>query len=296
MIKIPYSFIPPKMVVKASHMFIGIAEALKPFQLNLELNLKQAEMKVSARDYIAMCFFTSLVNFFFLTVILFLMIGSLKKGAYLVVIPFVTVIFVGFMFFQQLMYPQVKANRRVKDIDKNLLPALRTFLIQINSGVPIFNILVMISSRNYGEISRVFGEAVKDINAGRSQVEVMEDMATINPSLYFRRAIWQISNAMRSGSDISTVIKEVINALSQEQLVQIQKYGSQLNPLAMFYMMVVVIIPTLGMTFLLIITSLISTSEEFTKIIFWGLYIFVLFFQLMFIGLIKAKRPNLMSN
>lgn len=295
MIKIPYSVIPPKLLRAGSHLFIGLAEALSPLLLNLKLNLKQAEMEVEPRDYIAMCLFSSVINFFFMTVILFLFISSLKEGSFIVIVPLVSFIVVSFMFFQQLMYPRVKANRRVRDIERNLLPALRTFLIQINSGVPIFDVLVLISTRNYGEISRVFGRAVKDINAGSPQNEVLEEMATTNPSLYFRRAIWQITNGMKSGSNINNVIKEVISALSQEQLVDIQKYGSQLNPLAMFYMMIVVILPTLGMTFMLIITSIISSSEEFTQLIFWGLYVFVFFFQLMFIGIIKAKRPNLLT-
>jgi len=100
---------------------------------------------------------------------------------------------------------------------------------------------------------------------------------------------------MKAGGDIANVIKDVIENLSEEQLIAIQKYGSQLNPLAMFYMLIAVIIPSLGITFIIILSSFVSLSEDITKTIFFALYGFVFFFQLMFIGTIKSRRPNLMS-
>lgn len=100
---------------------------------------------------------------------------------------------------------------------------------------------------------------------------------------------------MKSGSDVSIVIRQVIASLSEEQLVQIQRYGGQLNPLAMFYMLVTVILPSLGITFLIVISSFVASSEFITKLIFWGLYGFVFFFQIMFIGIIKTRRPTLLQ-
>ena len=169
-------------------------------------------------------------------------------------------------------------------------------LVELNSGVPLFGILVNISKADYGEVSNVFSIAIKEINAGKQQIETLEELAAINPSLFFRRAVWQIVNGMKSGADMASVVSEIIDSLSEEQLLQIQRYGSQLNPLAMFYMLTVVIAPSLGMTFLIILSSFISLSEFTLKGIFWGLLGVVIFFQIMFMGLIKSKRPNLLSD
>ena len=155
------------------------------------------------------------------------------------------------------MYPKLIANKRIKKLEVNLLPALQSMLIQLNSGVPLFDILVGISKGDYGEISKEFSTVVKEINTGKPQVDALEDIAVENPSLFFRRAIWQIVNGMKAGSDMSNVIKEIINSLSEEQVLQIQRYGGQLNPLAMFYMLVAVIMPTLGMTFLIVISAIL---------------------------------------
>ncbi|MEA2036371.1 MAG: type II secretion system F family protein [Nanoarchaeota archaeon] len=197
---------------------------------------------------------------------------------------------------QQIAYPKISTNRKVREIEKNLLAALQNILVQLNSGVPLFDILVNISKGGYGGVSKEFSKVVKAINAGKPQIETLENMAAINPSLFFRRAIWQLVNGMKSGANMSNVINEIINLLSEEQILQIQRYGSRLNPLAMFYMLMVVIVPSLGMTSLIILASFISLSEFATKFMFWGLYGFVIFFQIMFMGIIKSKRPNLLGD
>ena len=125
------------------------------------------------------------------------------------------------------------------------------------------------------------------------QIDVLEELGEKNPSLYFRRTLWQISNGMRAGSDISVVIKESIKSLSEEQIIQIQSYGNKLNPLIMFYMLSSVILPALAITFLTIISSLISLPQTIANLAFLCLFGIVIFFQLMFIGIIKSLRPTL---
>lgn len=293
--KIPYSLVPFNTLKVISIMLGGIARFIEPAFPFLDLNLKQADIKFSAREYLAMCISASLIFFlsFFAFGILFLYLaGSLGSILLLVTI---LVFFTLFVFFQQIYYPVFIVNKRIKSIENNLLPALQDFLVQLNSGIPLFNILVNISSHDYGELSNEFKKVVREINAGIPQVQALDEIASRNPSLYFRRALWQIVNGMKAGSDMAGVISEVIRALSEEQLIQIQRYGSQLNPLAMFYMLVAIIIPSLATTFITIMSSFITLSATTTKLVFWGLFGVVIFFQIMFLGMIKTRRPNLLS-
>jgi pilus assembly protein TadC len=147
---------------------------------------------------------------------------------------------------------------------------------------------------DYGELSNEFKKAVRRINAGYPQVDVIEQLGEENPSLYFRRALWQISNGMKAGSDISVVVKDSIRSLNEEQLIQIQNYGNKLNPMIMFYMLISVILPALAITFLTIISSLVGLEEMFATLLYVGLFIFISFIQLMFLGIIKSIRPSLL--
>lgn len=78
-----------------------------------------------------------------------------------------------FVVGNQLLYPRTYANRRQRNIERNLPPALEDILVQLNSGIPLFTILVNIANTEYGELSSEFKKAVRKINTGASQIEVL---------------------------------------------------------------------------------------------------------------------------
>src|SRR3989338_11412833 len=84
------------------------------------------------------------------------------------------------IFLQQIYYPKLLASRRIRGIERNLLNALNSILIQLNAGVPIFNIFATIANEDYGEISKEFRSAVKQINAGKPESDSIEELASRN--------------------------------------------------------------------------------------------------------------------
>jgi flagellar protein FlaJ len=166
--------------------------------------------------------------------------------------------------------------------------------VQLNSGIPMYSIILNISDSDYGEVSIEFKKIAKEINAGVSQIEAIEKYGKVNSSKYFRRILWQISNGMRSGSDMASVLDEAIRNLAEEQEIQVQSYGSKLNPIIMFYMLLAVILPSLGITFLIIIASIMNAENTIVYLIFFLIFGFVVFMQIMFLGIIKSRRPSLL--
>jgi flagellar protein FlaJ len=146
-------------------------------------------------------------------------------------------------------------------------------------------------STGYEKLSDEFMKIVKNINAGKSQIEALNEASERNPSLYFRRALWQIVNAIKAGSDIGNTLEVITNDLSDKQINEIKSYGQELNPWTMMYMIVAVIAPSLGVTFLIILSSFsgISIPELIFPAILLGLFLF----QIFFIGFIKSKRPSI---
>lgn len=208
--------------------------------------------------------------------------------------PIIPTLAVGvFVSFSQINYPKVLSERQQKAIERNLLPAMEDILVQLSSGVPLFTILVNISSSGYGQLSLEFKKAVKRINAGLPQLEVIEDMGKKNHSILFRKALWQISNGMKAGSNINEVVKDIIHSLNEEQYLQVQTYGNKLNPLIMFYMLISIILPALAITFLTIISSVVNMPESITIGMFVGLYVMSILVQIMFLGAIRTAKPSL---
>ena len=63
----------------------------------------------------------------------------------------------------------------------------------------------------------------------------------------------------------------------------------------MFYMLSSVILPALAITFLTVISSLINLGQQVTIFMFVGLFVLVVFIQIMFLGVIKSIRPSLLQ-
>ena len=260
----------------------------------LEEYLKNANLEITREEYIAISlksFFSAFLILFVISTTVFIL---LNVKFYYLFGPLLAFLFAGFVFFSQSVYPRIYVTRRQRNIERNLISALEDVLIQLTSGIPLFSVLVNISSADYGELSVEFKKAVRRINAGEPEQEVLEDLSKSNPSPFFKRSLWQISNGMKAGSDMSIVVKDSIKALNDEQLIQIQNYGNKLNPLIVFYMLIAVIIPALSVTFMTIIASMVGIPKNTTTIIFLGLFVFVAIIQIMFLGIIKSKRPSLL--
>ena len=256
--------------------------------------LKNSGIELGREEYIAICLRTFIICFVFLFIISTTVLAFLKVGRFWLLGGVLALVFSLFVLFSQMVYPRIYVSRRQRDMEKNLIPALEDMMIQLNSGILLFNIMANIASSDYGELSVEFKKAVRRINAGEPEIEVLDDLGKRNPSVFFRRVLWQISNGMRAGSDMGIVVKDGLKALNEEQMIQIQNYGNKLNPLMVFYMLVSVIIPALSITFLTIISSMVNLPAKMAMMMFIGLFVLVFLIQIMFLGMIKSRRPSLL--
>ena len=289
---IPFTIVNIDQLKRKSKFLIVKSKRKK--ESKIEQYLKNADIDMTEEEYRSIKTRAFLISF--LVIYLFsttLLILFNIAGSFLISFA-LSLIFSMFIFFSQTVYPKIYDSRRVKNIERNLIPALQDILVQLNSGIPLFNIIVNISSTDYGELSHEFKKAAKKINAGFPEMEVLEDLGEKNSSVYFKRTLWQISNGMRAGSNIAIIIKESIKSLNEEQILQIQTYGNKLNPLIMFYLIISVIMPALSITFLTIIASMLGLKEGITISMFLGVFIFVVLMQVMFLGTIKSVRPSLL--
>ncbi len=296
-VRIP--FLDSTVIRSTSRIFIGIGAILMHIFPGMKVAIDQSGVrdtyKIDSREYMAFVFFVSLM--------MFVGLGGLVTGILVAgeaELPLLGPLIGGSMclvfFMYLMMYPQQIVSSRVKMIERNLLFALRSLLVQIRSGVPLFNAMASIAMGNYGAISEEFKKVVEKVNAGSPVVEVLDELANRNPSIHFRRALWQMVNSMKSGSDVGKNLEDIIRSLSKEQLVEISQYKSTLNPLAMMYMMVAVIAPSLGITMIIILSFFPGMEGLADERVFYGLFVGTIFMQFVFLGIIKSKRPNLIGN
>jgi pilus assembly protein TadC len=283
---------PLDKAMRMSERFNFLAQRMSKMAPKLDLTLKQARIPLEKIEYLSLVLFSA--------TFMALLIGGLMfvVSIYVVEIVYGIMISVGIgaalfmiVIIYLLQYPKLFIKKRVKDMERNLIYSLKHILIQMKSGVPLFKTFVSLSEGGYGALSDEFRQLVKTVQTGGTIEDELDRIAMHNPSLYLRRAIWQISNGIKAGSDLSLVLKSIIENITKEQALAIRRYGSQLNPLTLVYMMVAVIIPALGITMLIVLSSF--SGMAVTEVMLWGILGSLAFLQFMYIGLIKSKRPNM---
>ena len=286
---IPFVPMTLKKVLKASKIFEGFGNAIAKSKPSLKMDLFQAEIDIQPREYASIAVFTAFFYFLMLFGLVF-WIGLIARGPDFVLPTAIATIFSGFVFTYILRYPTLVSSKRTKKLERDLLTALQHILIEIRSGVPLFNALIGISN-GYGEVSEEMKKVVKEINAGTSEINALEKASQRNPSLYFRRSMWQMTNAIKAGSDVAGALNSIVEGLTREQVNAIRRYGQELNPYSMVYMLVAVIMPTLGITFLIILSSF--AGIQIPGLIFPLILVGLALFQFFFMGIIKTKRPSM---
>jgi len=257
----------------------------KAFPL-LKMKLKQAGMDDKPELFIKKTFVTAFYMTTGIVVFLFLILAKFNvlKGFMFLIIPLIFI----FMFLYMIKLPDLKISRKEKEIGKEIVFAGRFLIIELESGVPLYNSMLNIS-KNFEIIGKYFKEITDKVDLGTSMEDALNEAAEIIPSNDFRKILWQIINSIRTGSNIAKSLYSVIEQITKGQVTEVNKYGKKLNPLAMFYMMIAVILPSLGMTMLIILSSFIQFELSLTILI--AIAGFLGFLQFMFISLVKFSRP-----
>jgi pilus assembly protein TadC len=289
---IPFVPFPLRKAIKEAKIFESAGAVIAKTRPSLKLDLFQAEIQLHPKVYASIVALTATFYFFVMTPVIFL-VGYIARGQPDFLLPLaVGGVFSLFVFSYLMRYPKFVALRRVKKLEKDLLDSLEHILIEIKSGVPLFNAMIGVTE-GYGEVSDEFRIVVKEINAGIPEIKALEKASLRNPSLYFRRSLWQITNAMKAGSDVASALEAIVNNLTQEQIIAIRRYGQELSPFTLMYMLIAVIMPTLGITFLIILSSF--AGLKIPDFLFPLILLVLTIFQYFYMGIIKTKRPALVS-
>ena len=285
---IPFSLLPPPVVftlAKNTKNAGKFAAALVP---SLSDDLLHARLNVTVRDYAAAALIVAPINAVVIGALLFFLGFATKMN--LMVPAVLAAFFVGAASFITVMfYPKLTAMRRVRLLERDLIPATRQLIIELKSGVPLFNSLASVSG-GYGDVSKEFKIIVTRINNGVPELDALAESSNENPSFQFRKVLWQISNALKVGSDVGTALEATVEELTRERVNEIRRYGQELSPWTMLYMMAAVVVPSLGVTMMIVISSFMSIPipKFLLPLVICGL----IGFQLFFANFVSSRRPN----
>ncbi len=261
----------------------------------LEHKLLLADIRKEPHEYMISAFMLSLLSSVLFGVLVFFFVLAFNhmmfKPKYL--LTFLTTPVVFFLFFGMwLAYPDVRAKKRARDIDKDIVFAGRHIVIALKSGVPLFDALVGVT-QDYGQVSEEFRKIVEKVSLGEPMTQAMREVANNNPSNAFRRVVLQMVNALVSGSDVADALDAILDQVAQEQLIKLKEYGQKLNPFSMFFMLFGIVFPSLGVVFFTIVLSMAGgVGESLANVLLPVVFVTLVGVQFSFMSAMESSRPK----
>ncbi len=272
--------------------FKGLAKLLSSMFPRLSPTLKWAGIKQSVLDYTSLAilisasfsaFYTTsaLITLFFLNILNpYNFLFSLATGFLIFWLAFIL----------KMRQPYFLANKRSKDFDKNIAFAIREIYVRVNSGQTLFNAISRVGFGDYGEISEEFKKYVHKLETGKSELEALEELAGRIASEDFRRLLWQLINSLKEGSDVSKTLRSMVQNIERSKKIRIEQFSSKLTPLSVMYLLSAIILPALGMTLMIILSSLMG-NDSLTKI-FYLIPVYLVVINTFFLTAIRKVRPH----
>jgi pilus assembly protein TadC len=247
-----------------------------------------AKVDVSPERYVQKAFSSAIMFGFSFALFSFML---MSKSSPHILTPLIIGLVIGYGFFKLSMKKiDVLISRRAKEIDKEVLFAGRFLLIKLNSGKPLINALEE-ASTGFGAATEYFQDIMRDIHMGTPLEEALEKGTEYCPSERLKKILFQITNALKIGVDVTNFLEAILDEISEEELTDILRYGKKLSSLTMFYMLGAVIVPSLGMTLFVVVASLISIKLDMVS--FTIIVLLLGFLQFIFITLFRSARPNM---
>ncbi|MBU1975838.1 MAG: type II secretion system F family protein [Nanoarchaeota archaeon] len=247
----------------------------------LGLKLHQAGMIDDADTYIKKTFFSAFLLSFSTVFIVF---GFLKSFKILIALPIIFLL--AFMYL--LRYVDTRISQTKADIGKEIVFSGRFLIIELESGVPMYNAFVNMG-KNYKYVGRYFTEVVEKVDFGTTLDSALNEVIVMTPCPNLRKIMWQLLNSLKTGADVASSLTIVLDQIVREQKIMVEEYGRKLNPLAMFYMMIAIIIPSLGIVMMIVLATFMGF--ELTLGSLSVILLALAFMQFMFLGIIKNSRP-----
>ncbi len=252
----------------------------------LKKQLKTANIREDPRAFIKKMILTSTYLSFSFLIFFFFVFANAKVNLLWLIAIFPAVYLVAFTFMMQT--PNVTIRKRQKEVDMEVLFAGRYLLVKIESGTPLFNALTD-ASRSYGVMAKYFREIVDEILSGVPIEDALEDAREHSASLKFKKILAELITSLKTGVDVGVSLRVILKSISNQQMLEIKEYSKKLNAYVTLYMILAVVLPSLGMTMLVIVGAFLSLELSLTFILVAAAG--MIFIELLFISLFKSIRP-----
>jgi len=228
-----------------------IKEELKKLPISNETGyyLYSANMNYSSNQYLALTSAAGLIALLFGFVAgLFLGIifaTATKNYALATTMP------IGLALFSSLAtmlivlnIPRQRAIARGNACTAELPFALRHMATELRAGIGLYKTIQAVTAANYGVLSEELARSITEIEEGTETSVALKHLALRTQSKALKSAINHMLRAMRVGGNLSDIMNEIAEEVSDDLKNRINTFAQEMNFFAVIFIFVCIVMPT----------------------------------------------------
>ena len=281
------------MIKKISYKIFGrIAESYSDYFDILSSQLKQADMKYSASEYVSVLMLTSIISFaavlitgsFYITLTTTYAFYSYTLSIILSIVATAGVFVVGYY------YPNMKAKGLQNKINKNL-PFASIYMATVASSELSPAELFKIVSTRKGEIGKECEKIYRDIHMlGMDFSTAITKAANRTPSMKFSELLWGMISVINRGGNLGGYLTEKSKEFMADYRRSLDDYSKQISLYTEIYITLVIV----GTLFFIVLSSIMSplVGGDILMVQTFLVFFFIPMISAGFLVLLKGLSPS----
>jgi len=234
--------------LKMKGIITPLKNALKNFPLSNDLGyyLYSANMPYSANQYLALASAAGVIAllFGFISGLFLAILLSTSNTAVAAITPFLTAILTGMLvIFLVIDYPKQAAIQRGNACSVELPFALRHIATELKAGIGLYKTIQAVTSADYGVLSEEFARTVTEIEEGTDASVALKHMALRTQSRPLKSALNHMLRAMRVGGNLSHIMSEIADEVSDDLKTRISTFSQKMNFFAVIFIFACIVLP-----------------------------------------------------
>ena len=220
-----------------------------PLTKELSFNLYSANMRYSAKQYLAIATAVGFLVGLMVTVGVLIASAAIGMLPLAVIAPVIGIL--GFMFGTMftLWQPKRAAITRGEECSVELPFALRHMATELRAGVGLYKTIQAVTVADYGVLSDEFARTITEIEEGTDTSLALKHLALRTYSRPLRTTIMHTIRAMKIGGNLSDIMSDIAEDVSEDLKNKVFAFSQQMNFFAVVFIFVGIVLPV-GVTIL----------------------------------------------
>ncbi len=252
----------------------------------LEPSLKTARINVEPAVYLKNSLLSAV--YFSLFIFFLLLIISYFFSVNILFSVVIALFFFLFFFYYFINKPRFSVLKAEMLVESEIVYAVRFLILELKTQSSLFDALVT-TSKNFALIGVYLDEIIEKVKLGKTLEDSLLEAVEVCPSPHLRNVYWQLLNSLQTGADVTPALETLLEDIVESQKIRIEEYGRELNALSLFYMMIAIVIPTIGLTIIIAVLTFMGFPISLGFLIF--IWVLLTVIQYFFLMLTSNRRP-----